>query len=181
MNRLVMTLCLACGMLLHAAAPPGARAEEPIKGAGDILQLLIPASGYAGTWLAGDPEGRGQFYRSAALSLATTYALKYTISEKRPNGGDHSFPSGHTSSAFQGASFIQQRYGWRYGLPAYLGAAYVGWSRVELEAHHPHDVFAGAAVGILSSYLFTTPFGEDSNAGLFYDGETVGVQINWKW
>ena len=49
MNRLVMTLCLACGMLLHAAAPPGARAEEPIKGAGDILQLLIPASGYAGT------------------------------------------------------------------------------------------------------------------------------------
>ena len=66
-------------------------------------------------------------------------------------------------------------------MPAYLGAAYVGWSRVELEAHHPHDVFAGAAVGILSSYLFTTPFGEDSNAGLFYDGETVGVQINWKW
>jgi len=168
-------------ILLQTATVPVARGEEPIPGAGDVLQLLIPATGYAATWLLDDEEGREQFYWSAGTSLALTYSLKYTIDERRPNGGSHSFPSGHTSSAFQGASFIQQRYGWRYGLPAYLGAAYTGWSRVELEAHHPHDVFAGAAVGILSSYLFTTPWHDDTRLGLFVEGDTIGFQVNWRW
>ncbi|MFH1748327.1 MAG: phosphatase PAP2 family protein [Planctomycetota bacterium] len=142
---------------------------------------MIPATGYAATWFLDDEEGREQFYWSCGTSLAITYGLKYTVSERRPNGGSHSFPSGHTSSAFQGASFIQQRYGWRYGLPAYLGAAYTGWSRVELDAHYPHDVFAGAAVGILSSYLFTTPYDADRSMGLLYEEDTIGFQINWKW
>jgi len=178
--KLIIAL-LGCGMLLHTAAISVVHAEEPITGAGDVLQWLIPSMGYAATWWLGDEQGREQFYYSAAASLAITYSLKYTIDERRPNGGHHSFPSGHTSSAFQGAAFIQERYGWSYGLPAYLGAAYTGWSRVELDAHHPHDVFAGAALGILSSYIFTTPLGEDTSVGLFAEGDTIGLQVSWEW
>jgi len=77
------------------------------------------------------------------------------VKKKRPNGGGKSFPSGHTSSAFQGASFVHQRYGLKYALPAYLGAAYVGYSRVKSDNHHVEDVIAGAALGIVTNLYFT--------------------------
>jgi membrane-associated phospholipid phosphatase len=59
--------------------------------------------------------------------------------------------------AFQGATFIGRRYGWRLGAPCYLAAAFVGWSRIEAESdkHDAIDVFAGAAIGFLVSYCFT--------------------------
>jgi membrane-associated phospholipid phosphatase len=128
---------------------------------GDILQVLIPATAYASTFYMNDSEGRMQFYKSFFTNLGITYTLKYTIDKQRPeNHGYHSFPSGHTSAAFQGASFIQKRYGWKYGLPAYLAATYVGWSRMEGESdkHDAIDVIAGAGIGIASSFFFTEPY-----------------------
>jgi membrane-associated phospholipid phosphatase len=176
-KRAFVWVTLVCSMLVTTTG----HADEPVAGAGDVLQWLIPGAAFGATLGLRDWEGSEEFLWSAGTSLGITYALKYTIDERRPNGGHHSFPSGHTSSAFQGATFVQRRYGWEYGIPAYLGAAYTGWSRVELEAHHPHDVFAGAAVGILSSYLFTTPYRKDVEVGLFADGETVGFQMSFKW
>lgn len=101
-----------------------------------------------------------------ALAIArtelTTYSLKYGIDAERPNGGSNSFPSGHTSVAFAGAEFIRKQYGVWWGIPAYLTAGYVGWSRVISNNHYPRDVLAGAAIGILSNHDFATvqlPFG----------------------
>ena len=92
-------------------------------------------------------------------NVGTTWALKELISKERPNGkDDDSFPSGHTSVAFQGAAFIHKRYGLKYGAVAYLGAAYVGWRRVETDNHYTSDVIAGAAIGIASSFIFTKPY-----------------------
>src|SRR5437868_3033222 len=67
-----------------------------------------------------DATGRAQLAESAALTGATTLILKAAVDEKRPNGHAHSFPSGHTSDAAFGAAFLQRRYGWTYGVPAYL-------------------------------------------------------------
>ena len=39
-----------------------------------------------------------------------------------------------------------------------VAAAFVAYSRVEAGDHHPHDVIAGAGIGILSSYIFTRPY-----------------------
>ncbi|MDD4872289.1 MAG: phosphatase PAP2 family protein [Kiritimatiellae bacterium] len=156
-------------------------AEEPIPHGGDILQVVVPASGYLTTFFLDDDEGRDQFYESALLSLGITYGLKYTFDTKRPNGGHHSFPSGHTSAAFMGAAFISERYGWEYGIPAYLAAAYTGWSRVENQAHHPQDVFAGAAIGILSSHIFTTRFKNGIVLQPFVDDDAVGLQLSFTW
>ena len=57
-----------------------------------------------------------------------------------------------------GATFIQQRYGWKYALPAYAVGGYVAWGRVYPERHDVWDVLAGAAIGVGSGFLFTTPF-----------------------
>ena len=103
-----------------------------------------------------DSEGRTQFLKSFLTNVAATGALKFVIARERPDGSDdNSFPSGHTSAAFQGASFIHFRYGLVKGLPAYAGATFVAYSRVDSDRHYLGDVVAGAVLGTLSSLLFT--------------------------
>jgi membrane-associated phospholipid phosphatase len=127
-----------------------------------------------------DTEGAWQFGRSFGLAMGTTALLKVTVVETRPNGGDYSFPSGHTSSSFCSAEFLRARYGWRYGLPAYLAAAFVGYSRVESDHHYAHDVVASAAIGIASSYLFTTPY-LGWHIALSADHAALGVSFSRLW
>ena len=66
----------------------------------------------------------------------------------------HSFPSGHTSTAFTMAlllcSILKNKV-WAFVLP--LIAFLVGYSRVYLAQHFPTDVCAGMVVGIISAYL----------------------------
>lgn len=131
---------------------------KKIEKAGDLIQIAIPTIAYGSTFLLDDKEGRNQFYKGLATNFIVTDALKYTINRTRPNGNDHSFPSGHTSAAFQGASFIHKRYGFKYAFPAYLGAIFVGYSRVKASKHYTSDVFAGAIIGTLSSWYFTKEY-----------------------
>jgi membrane-associated phospholipid phosphatase len=129
------------------------------KDDGSVLRVLIPVVAYGSTSYMHDHDGRIQFYKSFFTDIATTYALKNIIGKTRPNGkDDESFPSGHTSVAFQGAAFIHERYGLKYAAAAYLGASYVGWRRVATDNHYPIDVVAGAAIGIASSFIFTKPY-----------------------
>lgn len=63
-----------------------------------------------------------------------------------------SFPSGHTTSAFATASVVVY-YFRKWAAPALLIAGIAGLSRIYLLVHYPSDVFAGAAIGILSAAL----------------------------
>jgi len=67
---------------------------------------------------------------------------------------EHSFPSGHTSTAFTLAillaSIVKKNF-WVYFFP--MIAFFVGYSRVYLAQHFVTDVLAGIFVGIVSSYL----------------------------
>ena len=118
---------------------------------------------------------------SLGVTFGATYALKYGIKETRPDGGDgQSFPSAHTSVSFSSAEFIRKRYGWIYGGPAYALAAFVAYSRVDSREHYIHDVAAGAAIGILSSYIFTKPY-KGVDVRLESDGKYYGLNFNLKW
>ena len=75
-------------------------------------------------------------------------SLKWAINEKRPGGGNYSFPSNHTAGAFMGAELIRIHYGWGWAIPAYGLAAAVGTARVVHEWHWWWDVVAGAVLGI---------------------------------
>jgi len=168
--------------LLLATNPVWAK-KSTLEVTGDVLQVLVPLSGYAATFYLDDTEVRNQFYKSFLSTFLITHALKITVNERRPaNNGNQSFPSGHTSSAFQGAAFIQKRYGWEYGLPAYAAATLVGYSRIEDESkkHYFHDVIAGAAIGTLSSYYFTTPY-KNTSLIPYADRDSVGIDLSMRW
>jgi len=148
---------------------------------GDFLAFAIPATAYGSTFYMDDEEGRGEFYWAYGTTMVTTNILKYTVREKRPDNDDRdSFPSGHTSSAFSGASFVHRRYGWEYALPLYVGAIYTAYSRVHVNRHHPQDVIAGAALGMLSSWYFVDPL-QKLSVTPEVGSEYKGIQIHYKF
>ena len=155
-------------------------AGDSTEQAGTILLYVLATAAVGTTAIKHDGEGTLQYGKSLVLSTSVTQALKYTINEDRPNGGNHSFPSEHTSFSFTSAEFMRKRYGCEYGLPAYAVASFVGYSRVESDNHYWHDVFAGAAIGIASSYLFT-----ETHQGVTVSAEAdqhfVGVLLSRSW
>ncbi len=163
----------SCFWLLYLLASPIVKAQESptnitdpwrvtIEKAGDYAQFVPNAVSLITVCAKRDRTGLLQWGKSTGMDIAATLLLKYAIDKPRPSGSEdgHAFPSGHTSFAFQGASFLQRRYGWKLGVPAYGLAAFVGFSRVA-GAHRRHDVWdviGGAMVGIASTYFFTTPY-----------------------
>jgi hypothetical protein len=166
--------------LLCLTASLDTRAGDNIQTAGDILQYVLPATAGGLTLGYQDYKGTLQFGESAALTLGVTYSLKYAVNERRPNGSSQSFPSAHSSISFSAAEFMRKRYGWKYGVPAYAAASFVAFSRVEAREHYAHDVVAGAAIGIVSSYIFTRPYKGwhvQAEAGDTY----YGIRLSRSW
>ena len=144
--------------LLLAAAP--VLAKSSLKKSGDITHLLLPATALGATLVIEDDyQGSWQLIKTGVVSRVAVEGLKYAVDKDRPDdSGDDSFPSGHTADSFAAATFIQQRYGWKWGIPAYIGATFVGYTRVDSDKHYVEDVLAGAAIGIISGLYFTEPY-----------------------
>ena len=110
-------------------------------------------------------EGRSSWPRLFASSLASygvmaafVNGIKYTASELRPDGSTrNSWPSGHTATAFVGATILHKEYGltrspW-YSIGGYTVATATGVMRVLNNRHWISDVLSGAGIGILSTEL----------------------------
>ncbi len=177
---LLLLIIIPFAMLSCWTNPSGAWAADRIEQAGDILPLGLVVAAVATTAVRHDAEGFWQYGKSEALTLSVSSVLKYAVSEERPNGGNHSFPSGHAALSFSSAEFLCKRYGWQYGLPAYAVASFVGYSRVESDNHYLHDVLAGAAIGIASSYLLTKTY-EDLNVSAEVDKQYIGIRLSRRW
>lgn len=161
LKRIIVCICIFC--FCHPNFIQ-AQSRETVKKSTDVLMFATPVAGLLTTLIMKDYEGTKQLVFGGATSLATSYLLKYSIKKQRPDGSDnHAFPSNHTAMSFQGATFIQRRYGWKYGIPAYLVSGYVAWGRVYAKRHDCWDILAGAAIGIGSSYIFTHPFAKKHN------------------
>ncbi|GHV45610.1 phosphatase PAP2 family protein [Bacteroidia bacterium] len=103
---------------------------------------------------------------SFGVNLAATYAVKHIVHRPRPRVSypdrivafedmtTNSFPSGHTSAAFNTATSLTLSFPkWYVAVPSYLWASSVGYSRMNLGVHYPSDVFCGAVLGVCSAFL----------------------------
>lgn len=147
--------------------------------AGDTVDPTTRGLGYR-VLFDRDATGRLQLVEAGALTGALTFVLKAAVDKDRPNGHPHSFPSGHAADAAFGATFLQRRYGWMYGVPAFALTGFVAWSRVESREHFPEDVIAGAAIGVASGLLFTRPFHGVEIGPLNEDG-ACGISLRTSW
>lgn len=141
--------------------------RKAVRTSGDVLAFVTPVASLATVLALQDWQGLKQGALAGVSTIGVTYALKYLVKKERPDRSDnHSFPSMHTSVSFAGAAFIQRRYGWKWGIPAYAISTYVGWSRVYGKKHDWWDVAAGAAIGAGSAYIFTRPFAKKHNLSI---------------
>lgn len=159
--RIILFLLLCCSTTIFA------QSRKVVDVSTDVAMFVPSVAGAVVSIVEKDYQGFWQLVGSGAASVASVYALKYIVNKERPDGSDsHSFPSNHAGVAFAGATFLQQRYGWKYAVPAYLLGGYVAWGRVYARRHDVWDVLAGAALGTGCSMLVTTPFARKHNLAL---------------
>ncbi|MBL8857404.1 MAG: phosphatase PAP2 family protein [Planctomycetes bacterium] len=131
-------------------------------------------------------SGDSRFFEVATeatlLTAAQTQILKLAVNRQRPDrGGEDSFPSGHTSFAFGGATLLARWWAYEHegdslGYLLYVPAAYVGVTRLEGERHFLSDITFGAALGIFTAHMvWNAHFGDDEHPGLF--GRHVDARI----
>ncbi|CAM4145482.1 phosphatase PAP2 family protein [Cytophagaceae bacterium 50C-KIRBA] len=101
-------------------------------------------------------EQLGLFLLGTGIYVISTQGLKRIIHEVRPNGAEHSFPSGHTATAFFGATVLAKELGKEYpwlAITGYTLAAGTGYLRLANHEHWLSDVLVGAGIGIASAEL----------------------------
>lgn len=157
MQPLRISAALAVLLCLQSGLAAAGKRELPA----DIVTGLMPLATYGIAHYKDDGEGEGQFLRSTAASLILNTTLRVAFNEtswgERPNGSPYGFPSGHTAFMGSSAAFLQDRFGWKFGVPGYALTAYVAWVRVDTDHHRWRDVAAGAALSYGVSKLFVTP------------------------
>ena len=132
-------------------------------GIDDYTQFFGPAA-VVGLKLGG-VEGRSDWPRllasagmSYGLMAILVNGIKYTAKEMRPDGTSaNSWPSGHTATAFVGATLLHKEYGltrspW-YSVAGYGVATATGVMRVLNNRHWISDIMSGAGIGIMATEL----------------------------
>jgi hypothetical protein len=82
-----------------------------------------------------------------SLTWVATMGLKLARNNETPNGKDYAWPSGHTSSSFTVASVLDEFYGPKVGIPAYIAASAVAYRMMDTGDHWASDVVFGATLG----------------------------------
>jgi hypothetical protein len=185
-NAVLSSTLLA--LLLLAA--PGARAgESHISGdeylAADVLTGVVPLGAFWLTYLKDDKPGRKQYLWSMGTSLIVVNGARLAFKDHewgtRPNGHPYGFPSGHLVFISSGAAFLQDRYGWKWGVPAWGTAYYTAWVRVEDEHHRWRDIGVATAVSVLASQYFVSRHPDTTVKPLFGLDKVFGLQLEHRF
>ena len=159
-----MTRYLFLCLMIAALGLPAATATAgngPAIVATDILTAVVPLTGLAAAYFTDDTEGQKQWLRNTGVNQVLTSALRLGFADTslgaRPISGGWAFPSGHVAFVMSGATFLGQRYGWKWGTPAYLAAASIAYVRVNEDKHHWRDVIAASALAYGVALLTVTP------------------------
>lgn len=128
-------------------------ADDYLQFAPAAVMLCMKAAGVKGRSSWGRMIVSDAF--SAMIMAGTVNTLKIATGVERPDGSNrHSFPSGHTATAFMTATMLNKEYGHKspwIGIGAYGVATATGLMRMANNKHWLSDVLTGAGIGILSA------------------------------
>lgn len=159
MTKYLLICAIVAVLGLHAI--PASAGNGPEVVATDILTAVVPLTGLAVAYFTDDTEGQKQWLRNTVVNQVLVTSLRVGFNEtslgERPNGHPYGFPSGHQAFITSGAAFLGERYGWKWGTPAYMAAAYVAYVRVDEDKHHWRDVIVASALAYGVALVTVTP------------------------
>lgn len=143
------------------ARPPTCKAKGKDSKVADAGKKIMPAAASLVSLLKKDWLGAVYVQVIAEGLYAINHPLEKKINKKRPCGCNGAFPSGHMIMYSSSASFLHYRYGWQYGLPAYLIMLGFSYDRVRCKAHTWGDMIGTAAIVNLITYIITPRYTPD--------------------
>ena len=112
-----------------------------------------------------------------------TYGIKFSTMRRRPDlSNKRSFPSGHTSNSFLGATILQNVYGSEVGIPGYILASITGMSRINDNKHYLSDVIFGAALGVAIGTGFNYLYKEEIHVkNKTFKKKSFKINFSWSF
>ncbi len=170
------------GMLIPTAAP--AETNQGLANVGTGVAIALPVAAAGISYWKDDWQGIGELALTTGATVGTALILKQLVKEERPDySDDRSFPSDTAALAFAPASYLWDRYGWQYGVPAYGAAIFSGYTRVASDEHHWWDVAASAGIAWGYTFLFTSHwhYAYNLNSGIEVSPHAALVSMSYQW
>ena len=143
---------LACALVLLAL--PAQAASPALRKAANIITIALPVTA-VGVSLLHDEDWKGikEFAISAGLTVGTAYLIRQMVREQRPDHADfHTLTPPDLALADASSDYLWSRYGWRYGVPAYLASAVVSYALTDGKKNHWYDTLASGALAFGFNY-----------------------------
>ena len=123
------------------------------------------------------------------ITTVLTKIIKVSTGRERPNGVEDryssSFPSGHASGSFALASVFDVMYGHKIGIPLYMFAGFVAYSRLSDNKHFLSDVLFGAVLGTVVGRTVAKMHKKEEYKKLsilpYSDGSSAGLMLTLSW
>lgn len=153
----------------------------------NIIAFGIPLGGYALAHRKGDDEGKRQWANNTAAEVFANSTARILFDQtdlgERPNGKRFGFPSGHMGFVTSGTAFLHLRYGWEYGLPAFLLSGYVAYERLDRDYHQWRDIIAGVGLAYAVAWMIVTPYTQRSESSILpiVGPGFAGIGLNLRW
>jgi hypothetical protein len=178
---------------LMTSAPCYAGTQGPDQGLQNIgLGVAIALPAFAGGYSLWNEDwnGAGQLVLVGGATVGTTDLISQElVKEDKPycqgekGCPDRAFPANEAGLAFAPAQYMWDRYGWQYGLPAYVAATFVGSTEVISSQHRWWDVASSGGIAWVYSHFITQHYYQPQHvySDLYATPKGAMVAFNYSW
>jgi hypothetical protein len=127
--------------------------DPSLRKAANAITIALPVTAVGISLYKGDWKGLREFAVSAGLTVGSAFLIRQIVRQHRPDHSDfHSLTPPDLALADASSDYLWSRYGWRYGVPAYIASAAVSYALTDAKKNHWYDTLASGALAFSFDY-----------------------------
>ncbi|HXC55550.1 MAG TPA: hypothetical protein VNU97_09655 [Rhizomicrobium sp.] len=168
--------------LLAAQSPSAAATADPsLRKAANVLTIALPVAAVGVSLLHHeDWKGVAEFAVSAGLTVGSAYLIRKIVRERRPDHFDfNSMTPPDVAISDASADYLWSRYGWRYGVPAFIARSIVSYADTDGKKNHWYDTLASGALAFGFNYAIVTRYRDSQRYHVGLEAEPGGASLHF--